>query len=138
MPLIHRSSHSVKLVGKVVFFLFTLTSFTSLLKQLVIYICRTYIMFIIIYLFNLFARARASCLFVVEDLQEGEVKIAMVAQCVPIVHIYQFRCPNMYLLSVECRRLIRRQKADNWCVSFNILPRPRRFDRLINHGRLVV
>ncbi|KRY36285.1 hypothetical protein T01_7980 [Trichinella spiralis] len=79
--------------------------------------------------------ARASCLFVVEDLQEGEVKIAMVAQCVPIVHIYQFRCPNMYLLSVECRRLIRRQKADNWCVSFNILPRPRRFDRLINHGR---
>ncbi|KRX45176.1 hypothetical protein T05_244 [Trichinella murrelli] len=33
------------------------------------------------------ARARASCLFVVEDLQEGEVKIAMVAQCVPIVHI---------------------------------------------------
>ncbi|KRZ55563.1 hypothetical protein T02_15910 [Trichinella nativa] len=26
-------------------------------------------------------------LFVVEDLQEGEVKIAMVAQCVPIVHI---------------------------------------------------
>ncbi|KAL1243545.1 L-lactate dehydrogenase A chain [Trichinella spiralis] len=79
--------------------------------------------------------ARASCLFVVEDLQEGEVKIAMVSQCVPIVHIYQFRCPNMYLLSVECRRLIRRQEADNWCVSFNILPRPRRFDRLINHGR---
>ncbi|KRY14913.1 hypothetical protein T12_5283 [Trichinella patagoniensis] len=31
--------------------------------------------------------ARASCLFVVEDLEEGEVKIAMVAQCVPIVHI---------------------------------------------------
>ncbi|KRX15644.1 hypothetical protein T07_3378 [Trichinella nelsoni] len=47
----------------------------------------------------------------------------------------KFRCPNMYLLSVECRRLIRRQEADNWCVSFNIFPRPRRFDRLINHGR---
>ncbi|KRY83545.1 hypothetical protein T4D_14452 [Trichinella pseudospiralis] len=42
----------------------------------------------------------------------------------------------MCRLSVECRRLIRRQEADNWCVSFNIFPHPRRFDRLINHGRL--